>query len=437
MMRVAAKSCRRWTVSRADAGRAWQRLVPWVVLAFVIGGSISWIRRPGDFAGYLTVGELILSGSNIYAGAPPGVNTWPPFFSLLCVPLALLARPTPFLARGVWLALNFAVLWWILKILTRMVYGCPLHLRSGQPGLWLGDWEIFVPVLLCSRFILGNFDHLQVNILIFGCALAGLYWYTRGHDVPGGIALGLAAALKVMPAVFVPYFLYRRRYRVALASAVATIALSLSPVLLYGWSGFVGDVASWRATVHLGWGVGKMNQSVYAMFDRFLGHGITPFNATAVTFIPESGSCMVLAVTGAALIVVTVAALLFFRGSEPAESPASLAEYSIVFVVSALFGPLAWKAYLVVLLCPCMVLIGAMRRRWLGEADRHRIRVGLALYFVLAGLTTPGLLGKDLAGALEMLSVVTIGALILLLTLFWARVRLAGRARATEATGGV
>jgi hypothetical protein len=400
--------------------------IPWVVLALVIGGSISWIRRPGDFAGYVLVGDLVLTGHDIYRDSPPGLNTWPPFFSLLCVPLALLARPTPYLARGVWLALNFVLLWAALRSLAHLVYHAQLRLRPAATGLSLASPDALIPILLCYRFILGNFDHLQVNIVIFACAIAGLLWHVRGHDFSGGVLLGLAAALKVMPIVFVPYFVYRGRFRVAAAAAAAATVFSLSPILVYGRTRFSDYVGAWRQALAIGWGVGKMNQSVYAMLDRFLGHGIRPGHTPVLDVLPESGDPSVQLATGVVLALITASVCWLFRGREEADSPASLAEYGVIFIVSALFGPLAWKAYLVVLLCPCMLLIALLREGRLPNATQRIVVGALAIYFALAGLTAPGLIGKHFAGTLEMLSAPTVASLVLLVLLLWLRPRLRG-----------
>ncbi|MFQ5666563.1 MAG: glycosyltransferase family 87 protein [Candidatus Binatia bacterium] len=412
-----------------------ERLVPWALLVFVVAGGVSWIQRPGDLAGYLVVGEAVLAGQHIYQDVGAGVNTWPPFFSLLCVPLALLARPTPYVARGVWLLLNFLLLWAALKMLTRLVYGSALRLRPSGADLSLASPEVLIPVALCYRFILSNFDHLQVNIVIFTAALAGLYWHTCGRDVCGGAALGLAAAMKVMPAAFIPYLVYRRRYRLALCAGIATVAFSLLPVLIYGWPRFLDYVRAWRQAVALGWGVGKMNQSVYAMFDRYLGHGITPLHVTVTNVLTDSGDPVVAVATGAVLALVVALGLLLFRGAEARNSVASLAEYSVVFVVSALFGPVTWKAYLVVLLCPCMLLVGLIRGKRLTLRERRTTMAGLAAYFILGGLTTRGFLGRQLAGALAMLSVTTLGALVVLGVLLWLRPRIGERSMNQDAGG--
>ncbi len=412
-------ACNGMTVARIS------RLLPWTLLAFVVGGSLSWIRRPGDFAGYLVVGELVLSGQDIYRDSPPGLNTWPPFFSLVCVALALLCRPTPYLGRAVWLALNFLMLWVALKILARLVHHTDLRVRPALATLSVASPEILIPLALCYRFVLGTFDHLQINIVIFACTLVGLYWHARGRDRLAGTVLGFAAALRVMPALFVPYLAYRRRYRVAAWAAMATAAFSLSPILVYGWRRFVEYVGAWRSALAVGWGVGKMNQSVYAMLDRYVGHGIRPWHAPVENVLPESGAPLVAIAMALVLASLTVIVCWLCRGRATADSPASIAEYSIIFIVSALFGPLAWKAYLVVLLCPCMLLVGLLHQGVLSVGERRTIIAALAIYFALSGLTTPGLLGKRWAGTLEMLSVTTLGTLVLLLVLLGLRPRLA------------
>lgn len=409
-----------------------RRFIPWAVLAFLLGGSVSWIQRAGDFAGYVVVGDLVLAGQDIYRDSPPGLNTWPPCFSLLCVPLALLARPTPYLARAVWLGINFVLLWIALKNLVRLVYRRELRWHPRTSALSLASPEVFLPLALCYRFILGNFDHLQVNIVIFACVVVGLAWHARGRDLCGGALLGLAAALKLMPALFVPYFVYRGRWRIAGATAATAVAFSLSPIVAYGWPRFLDYVAAWRQAVAAGWGVGKMNQSVYAMLDRCIGHGIRPGHVLVLDVLPESGRPLVPFAMMAMLAAVTLAACWTFRGRATADSSASLAEYSVVLIVATLFGPLTWKAYLVVLLCPCMLFVALLRRGRLNAGERGVLIGALTIYFALSGLTTPGLLGKHLAGQLEMLSVTTVATLELLVVLLWVRPRLAGE---TDQTG--
>lgn len=404
------------------AGRRWLLRA---LLAYAVIGVIVWIRRPGDFAGYLLVGNLVLSGGHIYRDAPAGLNTWPPFFSLGCVPLALLAVPTPYLARGFWLLLNLALVLLALHLIARLVYERPLSLRAESPGLSLAAPEILLPLLLTDRYVSGNFDHLQVNVVIFVLALAGLYLQRQGREVAGSLALGAAAALKVMPVVFIPYLAYRGRWRAALWTTLFTVGCSLSPVLVFGWSRFWDYVVAWRASVAVGWGVGKMNQSVFAMWDRFLGHRMLPLAVGGVNDVPASGTVWVSAAVVGSLAVVTVLALVLFRGQPEREGWATLAEWSVVFIVSAIFAPVTWKAFLVVLLLPNALLFAVWRHSGLHAATRRTAGWLLLVAFVIGTLPSPGLVGKWLAGALEMTSAVTISALVLLGSSLWLRARFA------------
>ncbi len=423
-----------------------KRWVPWLGLAVLLIGSLSWIRRPGDFAGYVEVGELVLRGGNIYRDLSPQLNiwnAWPPLFSLFCVPLALVARPTPYLARGMWLVLNFLLLWVILKILVRMVYNSRLSFWPARDGFSFGSPEILIPLALASRFIVSTFEHLQVSLVIFTVILGGLSWISRGRPLLGGAAIGLAAALKVMPLVFLPFLFYRRRYRAALSASVAALLFSLAPALVFGWQRFVEYLQTWLQDIRqVDTGVAKMNQSVFAMFDRFIGHHLTPFNVVPTSVLPESGHPAVLLATVGLLVVVTLLSLWLFRGRIAPTAPASLAEYGVVLIVSAVFGSIAWKFYFVVLLLPLMLLAGLVRpfdklralserkrvegHRLLGRVERRVVVTVLVTFFVLVVLTPPGLIGQHLAGSLLMLSNCTFGTLILLATLLWLHPRLAG-----------
>jgi glycosyl transferase family 87 len=393
-----------------------QRWLRWGLVAYAVIGALIWIRRPGDFSGYLMIGDLVMHGGDIYYQTP---NTWPPFFSMLCVPLALLAVPAPELARGFWIVLNYGAVLLALHLIVRLVYGRNLAVRAAGDGVSLVAPQVLIPLLLSYRYVTGNFDHLQVNIVIFTLALTGLYWQATGRELTGSIALGAAAALKAMPVVFIPYLVYRRRYRAAALTALATVVLSLSPALVFGWQRLMEYFVAWRGAVAAGWGVGKMNQSVFAMWDRFIGHGMVPLMTSGMSGVTESGDARAIAATLVTLGVVTLLALWIFRGPATATGWVTLSEWSIVFIVSALFGPVCWKAYLVVLLLPNILLYAAWRSPEVPAQDRRIIGGVLFTAFALGSLPSPGFVGKALAETLEMASLPTIGALLIIGGLFW------------------
>ena len=415
----------------ADAGNG---LVHWLtgpqgrrwllraLLAYAAIGFVVWIRREGDFAGYVLVGDLVLQGRHIYFDSQ-GANTWPPFFSLVCVPLALLAAATPYVARGFWLLLNFGLLLLVLRMIAELVYGRAFSLFAETTGLSLAAPEMLVPLLLTDRYVSGNFDHLQVNIVLFALALGGLHLQRRGKVFAGSFALGAAVAMKVMPVVFIPYLAYRRRWRPAAYTTVAAAGCSLSPIVVFGWARFWEYVSAWRAVVAAGWGVGKMNQSLYAMWDRWIGRGMGLATA-GENWVPASGDPLVTVAVIASIATITGLALWLFRGNPERDRWVTVTEWSVVFIASALFGPVSWKAYLVVLLLPNAVLFAAWRSPQFDPSTRRWSGLALATFFVLGWLPSPGLVGKALAGRLEMASVVTLATLVILGQLLRLRARL-------------
>ena len=208
----------------------WQsRLALFAILAAFVASFFVYARRSEDFTGYAVVGRAFFDGRDIYADTPVGTNTWPPFFSLAAVPLGLLDRESPYLARLVWIALTWAAVFWALDLIARLIYGKRLRLRPDESSLSISSIEILVPFALALPFIINNFELLQVNMILFTLALWGLYLQANGREAAGGITIALAAAMKVMAIAFLPYLLYRKRWRAAFWMAAASIFFFLLP----------------------------------------------------------------------------------------------------------------------------------------------------------------------------------------------------------------
>jgi hypothetical protein len=320
--------------------------------------------------------------------------------------------------------LNYLLLWEVLRILVRLVYQREISWWMAPGKMSVLSPEIFLPLVACARFILSNFEHLQVQIVLFALTVLALDLHARGRAIAGGIWLGFVAALKVMPIVFVAYFAFRRQWRFAFAAAIATATFSLSPVVVYGTQRFIDYMAAWRGALQTGWSVGKMNQSVFAMIDRSIGYAVTPWNVNARDSLTalRPGAAMV-----ATLCVLGIVVIYFLRlvtGKYSLDSWLALVDYGIVFIVSATFGPVAWKSYFVVLLFPTTVLVGLIRREVLSQNQRRMAILVLVLFFAVAAMPSQALAGKAFAWDVDMLSGPVLGSLGLLAFLLWLHPRL-------------
>lgn len=405
------------------SGQKWKnriRLAAIFLLAAVI--FVAYAKRRGDLKGYVAAGAAVLSGADIYADVDPGLNTWPPFFSLVCVPLALTDRISPRLTAGLWMIVDYVLLWFVLSLVTRLVYGRKLTFQAQDSGMPLASAPVLVPLLLTFPYLLYHMLYHQVNLLIFLLALGGLVLQANERPLSGGIALGAAVAMKVMPIAFIPYLAYRRRWRSAAYAAAAAAAFSLSPILVFGWRRFWHYADSWlQICAHNNWGAGNANQSLYAMWDRILGHGLVPFVMRGPYELPMSHEPRVTLAWMLTLAVTTLVVLFMFRGVPTAVSTCALAEWSVVFLIAAVFGPVAWKHYLIVLLLPNALLFAAWRSRDLDSRTRRIAGAILLICFLLSVSASRDLVGKSLADRLQSGSVVTDAALIMFAGLLWFR----------------
>jgi len=393
----------------------------WIALGtLAVLTTLLYARREGDFAGYVLVGDLALRGLDIYRDAPPNVSTWPPFFALLCVPLALLARVSLFGARVVWLAAG----WGALLIAVRAIVSLVRPATETAAPASAERAVVLLSLLLCVRWVLSNFEHLQVNIILLALVAVGLAHHRDGRTGRSAALLGAAAALKVMPVLFAPYFAWRRQWRPALFTALAALAWSLVPAVVYGPHAFVDQLHAWAGSLRAGWSVGKMNISVYAALDRVIGHDLVPLASPGFNALPPSGDPRVRLGLALCLLALLVLGLVTFRGAYDPAARTTVAEWSIVLLVANLFGTVAWKAYLVVLLLPMALFVATWRDQAVTAEFRRRLRTLTWAGFALGLAAADALVGRSLSWRLEMGSVPTLMALLVLGMLFWYRVAL-------------
>ncbi|MET8763770.1 glycosyltransferase 87 family protein [Lentzea sp. NPDC004782] len=192
------------------------------IWAVVVAGVLVWTCVKGfgdgliDLRVYLAGGDAWWSGTDLYGGefkAPFGLPfTYPPFAAMLFSGLSPLPVP---LVAVLFTAAGIAL----------FTAACHVAaLRSSVP--WAG-FGVAAGCLLLEP-LRGGLDLGQINMVLIGlvaadCLLPRTPW-------PRGVLIGLAAAIKLTPAIFVLFFLARRRWRPAL-TAVGTFAAAG----LLGW----------------------------------------------------------------------------------------------------------------------------------------------------------------------------------------------------------
>jgi alpha-1,2-mannosyltransferase len=137
--------------------------------------------------------------------------------------------------------LAYSMCWFYLK-LGMTVLAIYWAFRLVEDPRWpFPAWAKALTILLSLRPILGDLSHGNVNLFILFLVMAGLYAFQRGRDVTAGLALALAIACKLTPALFVPYFLWKRAWKTSL-SCLAGLVLFF--VIIPG--GALGSKHNWE-----------------------------------------------------------------------------------------------------------------------------------------------------------------------------------------------
>ncbi|MEM9024833.1 MAG: hypothetical protein AAGB22_13885, partial [Bacteroidota bacterium] len=118
--------------------------------------------RIGDFQGYIEVGKLALVGHDIYVY---GGNTWPPFFSVFGIVLALLELLIgPQVLRFIWLAGSVAAFCYTVALTVRLFLSERIRFRAtAAGGVPYYEPLIVVPLLISLRFVMDNMANVQIN----------------------------------------------------------------------------------------------------------------------------------------------------------------------------------------------------------------------------------------------------------------------------------
>ncbi|PRY44693.1 glycosyltransferase 87 family protein [Umezawaea tangerina] len=191
-------------VTRLDVRGVW-----WVFVVVALAYAV--VRGLGsglvDLHVYRTGGEVWLTGGRLYDDFPGVLPfTYPPFAAVLFSALALPPWPV---VMALWTAAGLALFTVACQVAAR-------HDALPRTGLGLAAASLLLEP------VRGTLELGQVNLLLIGlvaadCLLPRTPW-------PRGLLVGIAAAVKLTPAVFVLFFLSRRRWRPALTAAAAFAA---------------------------------------------------------------------------------------------------------------------------------------------------------------------------------------------------------------------
>jgi hypothetical protein len=325
-------------------------------------------------------------GSLAQRWGPPPIWHYGPLLHAITLPLFACSSLRS--AYVVWLFVNYL-------FVAAAAFGAMWVIDDGKPT---PATVLLVIVVFC------NFNPLyealtERTIENFELLLLFVAWsfYRRGRDIGCGVAIGIAAMMKFLPLIYLPWLVLRRRGR-ALAAAIAVIVpVAIITELILGWRNS-GTLIQLGGVTFLN---SELDQSLSGMVTRLISWTHCPLPA------PVAGLVVILIALG-----VLMAFMLEARRREGSEE----VEFGLLAAVMVLLPPHNQEYYFVFLLLPYALLYRRYRTGWSPRAAL------LALSFALVAVPVPlsivqRLIGVDVFSLYLRAGIPFVGAALLVAVL--------------------
>ncbi|QAU52020.1 Polyprenol-phosphate-mannose-dependent alpha-(1-2)-phosphatidylinositol mannoside mannosyltransferase [Corynebacterium pelargi] len=277
-----------------------------------------WFRYHIDFDVYREGAKAYLAGENLYTRdySVWGIYlpfTYPPLAAILFSPFVLFPVNIGATILNVITAL---LLWHVLVMVSRRLL--PMWTSAQVRGLA----TVVLPLMLVLEPMRETMSFSQVNVVLMWLVVLDIV--PKQKRLPRGILVGLAAAIKLTPAVFGLYFLVNRQWRAAATSVLSALALSAIAWVLAPASSSTYWFSTLRDPGRIGNLAWPSNQSIRGVLTR--------------AGVESSALWLLLVVLSIALI-----AFAMWRVSLRADDPAVVYGVTANAAVALLCSPVSWS----------------------------------------------------------------------------------------------
>ena len=390
-----------------------------LVIAAVVHGSIISFGRSFHFRDidiHREIGRRFLSGEYLYAN--DYCYMYLPTTGIYFAPLLILERNAS-------LALRYAVAVGCL-VITIMLFHRMLR-GTSHSSAWS---RLLVGVgagALTLQFILNDLDDGGPHLILLGILTCAIYAIWVGRERLGAIILGFGITLKITPALFVLLFLWKRQWRLASYTVLATVLWIALPILYMGPTSWWDHHTEWTRNAVLSVldrqmegrqenELQKANLSLRHTMLRYLvayppDHRLRQVDQSykPVLDLPSPLANLIVGAAG-----LTLLGLFAWSSRQPyqgAGDPAWARECAGTLLLALLFSPITWDQHLVWMIPAAYVVVSAAARLN-GELPRTGY-IMLALYVVLTMVLNYEVVGSARWEALKSYHHLGIAMLIL------------------------
>lgn len=307
------------------------------VVSFVYNQVFIWqtdLYRGADFKVYYYALRDYEAGKPLYdlnavLNHPGDAVRVPPTFGILVWPFVRIFTFNVELAVSFWRALNellvIPTIWVLIK-----VFG----------GTQQGKYFTAAVVFLCLSFgqISDTIAYGQFNvIMLFGLGLAAL-WIKQKRDLLSGIALALPVGIKIVPILWTPFWLVRRRWQGLVGLVLGGAIIAVLSSLVVGWNNI------WIYVSQIVFGVNHpeitiTNQALFGFLGRLsVPQVMDDYKGTLAGWVTFLGY-------GGALVFTLVNIIVLWRSCKNKDVWQTLLEISSLNLLMLFIPPFVWFHY--------------------------------------------------------------------------------------------
>jgi alpha-1,2-mannosyltransferase len=320
-----------------------------VVVVVVAAAALRWYRNRHHFFDlkiYYAAVHWWAHGRPLYDfSVPDQVQghlgfTYPPFAALAMFPMAWLT-----LFRTIVL---MTVISLVALVLTTAWLLTPVAARHGWPRWFVVC--LALPLVSVLEPVRETVSFGQINLILAALILADLLVLVRRGSRFAGVAIGLAAAIKLTPAIFILYLLLSRRYRAAAVASGTAVAATL---LAFAYR--PGD--SWLYWTKVLWESNRVGNVAFVPNQSLLG-------ALSRLAHPHPANYPIWLALAAVTLVYGM-----WRATAAARAGDEVAGLTLTGLTGALVSPISWQHHLYWFIPALVVLVDVAasrqaRRRW-------------------------------------------------------------------------
>lgn len=382
------------------------------VLSVAVG--INYFNEPGcDWILYKNVAQLFHDGLSVYHVLIPMYPTsstyylYSPVFAFALYPITFI----PFtLAYTLWNMIKVILLYRTFKILAGVVGFNKLDARTKS-------YFIFILFAFLLRFLLYDFDLGQLTVFLLWLMVEGWNQLQRGKILLATLLLSAGLFIKMFSIIFIPYLIYKRKFRALLFLMSWITFFALLPFAFYNFSYVVNSYKEWVEVINPAnpnaenlsrLHVQDLHTAIPAWYNQLSEwfHHFFQFNDIDVN---------VLKVISFLIIGIFISILLLLPKKKNFHSLPSYelewVEISYMLGIIPLIFPLQQK-YTFIFMMPVLIrIINNLLNNKLNNINK----LLFCFSFLFMVVSTDGIIGREWNNVTEELKFITIGAILLIL----------------------